>query len=585
MFLQQLELTTALRPLYLPGELLLFTQDNIGLYEDKYKLANYQNGQVYLTSHRICYVDNKEPRNNSIAIELKNVERFEFYGGFLKSSPKITLIQRPSKQNSAHSLSIYSGEGSTSGSTHFQPRTNGLTHNPKPRSSATWVCPICTFSNLIPSNFDPTTADERTPVAPCSTCGVKPAWTLILKAAISNASQVSMKSSLSKSEENSSTAIYLKQGSQTVRPDTSNSFQCPRCTFLNHPSLLTCELCSAPLISAEFPTEVDNRSCRTESPGPTVNPLSHSSTTNVKLSFRGGGEKIFHERLKGSMVQRKWLSHNAPPVPTPQIDRVTGSDTARSQSFKTIGIAGLEDRRLRERQNNERVIGSAFEDLEALMASAQEIINLAETFASTNESLNSESNAVACALGLVTTKDMLGNNSGSLYITELTRNLAEFLADDTRGVLRKSGGIISLVDLWAKFNRARGGVELVSPNDFVKAARQWETLRIPFRLREFKSGVLVVQGSEHTDQKIILSIKAWMEEFYTNQPNQEVSWDWQSFGRGITAQETAEKFNWSIGIAEEELEMAEEEGILCREANVQGIRFWINYLVTSDNSE
>lgn len=45
----------------------------------KYKLPNQQNGQVYLTSHRICYVDKAEPRKQSVALDLKDVERYEFY--------------------------------------------------------------------------------------------------------------------------------------------------------------------------------------------------------------------------------------------------------------------------------------------------------------------------------------------------------------------------------------------------------------------------------------------------------------------------------------------------------------------------
>jgi hypothetical protein len=102
MFLKSIDLTTALRPSYLPDEVLLFVQDNVGLYEGyahgfrakillygmerantflcrKYKIPDYQNGSVYLTSHRICYVDNEDPRRNSIAIDLKDVDRYEFY--------------------------------------------------------------------------------------------------------------------------------------------------------------------------------------------------------------------------------------------------------------------------------------------------------------------------------------------------------------------------------------------------------------------------------------------------------------------------------------------------------------------------
>jgi ESCRT-II complex subunit VPS36 len=101
MFLKHIDLTTALRPSYLPDEVLLFVQDNVGLYQGyvyvtsvrwlctygpltafvcrNYKIPAHQNGQVYLTSHRICYVDNEDPRKNSVAIDLKEIERYELY--------------------------------------------------------------------------------------------------------------------------------------------------------------------------------------------------------------------------------------------------------------------------------------------------------------------------------------------------------------------------------------------------------------------------------------------------------------------------------------------------------------------------
>jgi ESCRT-II complex subunit VPS36 len=328
---------------------------------------------------------------------------------------------------------------------------------------------------------------------------------------------------------------------------------------------------------------------RSESPGPILNhlpPPGMENNESIKLSFRGGGEKIFNERLKNCMTQRKWLLQNAPPVPKPNRTSESGtpgsgSSTPTGERVKTVGIAGLEQRRLEVRKNNELVIGNAFEDLEALMASAKEIVALAESFAASNGNAStSESSAVANALGLVTTKDMLGggSNSESLYISELARNLAEFLTDDARGVLRKAGGIISLVDLWAIFNRARGGVELVSPHDFEKAAQLWEKLRLPVRLRKFKSGVLVVQGSDRTDEKTIKALLLWLGNLHSFPPDKELSWDWQMFGRGITAQDAAERFGWSIGVAEEELEMAEERGALCREESIEGLKYWENWI-------
>ncbi|KAH8900199.1 Vps36-domain-containing protein [Thozetella sp. PMI_491] len=617
MFLKQLDLTTALRPSYLPDEVLLFVQDNVGLYEGKYKLPDQQNGQVYLTSHRICYVDKAEPRKHSAALDLKDVERYEFYAGFLKSAAKITLIPKPTKRSSIQPWTPGVGAlPSQSGTASSAQRADGPFRppaaDPTPASTATWVCPICSFSNPVPSNFDPSTANAHTPLPPCLACGIKPTLALVLKASISNATSrppaapaiqtpLPLRPGLSSDLSRQATVPSPPSEAASPRPaDPDASFQCPRCTFLNHPSLMACEMCGAPLISQDVASELAQARpeirLETESPGPVLNKLSHSTDTpeSVKLAFRGGGEKIFYERLKGSMTQRKWLLQGAPPIPTSNGDPSSGGPGTgaglgggpTTERVKIGGIAGLEHRGQAMRKKNELVIGSAFEDLEALMASAKEIVALAERFARQASSGSASENALlaqsASQLGLITTRDIVGGGDESLYISELSRNLAEFLTDDARGVLRQAGGILSLVDLWAIFNRARGGVELVSPLDFEKAANLWEKLKLPVRLRTFKSGVMVVQGRDRTDEITIRSLKAWLADLQAVPPEHEVTWDWMEFGRGVTAQETAERFGWSIGVAEEELEMAEQKGALCREEGIEGVRFWQNYIDTGE---
>jgi ESCRT-II complex subunit VPS36 len=179
---------------------------------------------------------------------------------------------------------------------------------------------------------------------------------------------------------------------------------------------------------------------------------------------------------------------------------------------------------------------------------------------------------------MVTTKDLLGGTSDSLYVSELSRNLAEYLTDDRKGILKGEGGIMSLVDLWAVFNRSRNGVELVSPSDLEKAARLWEELRLPIRLRRFRSGLLVVQRSDWNDEKVISQLKIWLQELH-NSPSASAGVDWAHFGHGVTAQEAARRFGWSVGVAGEELEMAEEKGVLCREEGIEGLKFWENHFV------
>lgn len=318
----------------------------------------------------------------------------------------------------------------------------------------------------------------------------------------------------------------------------------------------------------------------------------------MKLSFRGGGEKVFNERLNDALIQRKWLLYDAPPVPQvpSAVDsnlmdggKGTLSGTDEQSGQRGVGIAGLERRGFQTRKINETVIGNAFEDLEALMASAKDIVALAETLATEagmkSNNPSSEADTVlsqsAAALGMITTKDMLssGSSSENLYVSELSRNLAEYLTDDREGVLRREGGIMSLIDLWAVFNRRRNGVELVSPSDLHKAAELWEKLKLPVRLRRFKSGLLVVQPHDWTDERCIRLLELWLDELHSEPPPDEVPWDWATFGRGVTAQEAAQRFGWSVGVASEELEMAEDRGILCREEGIEGTRFWRNHIM------
>lgn len=365
-----------------------------------------------------------------------------------------------------------------------------------------------------------------------------------------------------------------------------------------------CEMCGAPLqTSHNSQSKISEQlSGRTGSPelgtdGQSI--VGNDAIETIKFSFRAGGDKVFMDRLKSALIQRKWLLDSAPPVPRPNgstpPQAVGGFSVppngsprpANTPRPRVVGIAGLEQRGAALRQNNQTVIGTAFEDLEALMTSAKEVIAMAEQFsrqADTGADGDTEArraaSSAALALGLVTTKEMLGSGTSAeqTYITELSRDLAEYLTDDRKGVLKKEGGIVSLVDLWQMFNRTRNGIELISPLDFEKAANMWESLHLPIRLRRFRSGLLVVQDRSRTDAKTIASLLAWLRDPPKSAMTAGDAQLGSVFGKGITAQEAAERFGWSVGVANEELEMAEETGALCRDQCLDGIRFWENHL-------
>ncbi|KAG8630885.1 hypothetical protein KVT40_000025 [Elsinoe batatas] len=623
MILRQLDLTTALRPSLLPEEVLLFVQDNVGLYRDKYKIEGHQNGHAYLTSHRICYVDDEEPRQRSVAIDLKDVDHPELYAGFLKSSPKITLYPKTPKRQSLAVRTSSAAYGSPSfSSTTSSPTISGFTPAPAspapPPSNATWICPICSFSNPVPSNFDPGTANASTPLPPCLACGIKPPLVHVTKAAIA---ALSNRPSSTFQDAPPAQQVPTQAGPQTPTPrppPPSSSTICTRCTFRNHPSLSSCEICGAPLpraapMPASISPSTGPNTPRSASPAPTTMLSPDPSAMEIiKLSFRSGatGATTFYDRLKEALIQRKWLLESAPAPPKPSTSTSPFSSPAPlpPPGPRRIGIAALESRTSALRKENEAVMGSAFEDLEALMTSAKEVIALAERFASSNPTTSSSDPSAsvlaesASALGLVT-RDMLSSTTPTsaqerTYLTQLARDLAEYLTDDRHGVLRKEGGIMTLVDLWAVFNRRRNGIELVSPRDFEAAAGLWEGLKLPLRLRRFRSGVMVVQDRGRSDERTCEAIKEWLRGWREVPPyawpgvegvgfagdgngdgdgDGGVGYDWRLYGRGVSVKETAERFGWSLGVAGEELEMAEERGVLVREQDARGVRFWENH--------
>lgn len=83
--------------------------------------------------------------------------------------------------------------------------------------------------------------------------------------------------------------------------------------------------------------------------------------------------------------------------------------------------------------------------------------------------------------------------SGKHFHRELANEVEKFL---TKGVLAKLGGVVSVLDLFCMYNRARG-TDLVSPKDLLIACRILNnTPGSAIKLKVFDSGVKVVQLRE-----------------------------------------------------------------------------------------
>jgi ESCRT-II complex subunit VPS36 len=175
-----------------------------------------------------------------------------------------------------------------------------------------------------------------------------------------------------------------------------------------------------------------------------------------------------------------------------------------------VGVAGIMTREAEKTSKSAANLAVAFQDLDALMDMAAEMVKLAEKFrgvmgadgaitlsptpASSSSSLSSMSgiapsgsgggsDAAAAGGGSSSSEQLLLDSetqlqliamgitspvtrasAGVRYHQELARQLADFLS----GPLARAGGVMLLPDVYCLFNRARG-TELVSPDDLLQA--------------------------------------------------------------------------------------------------------------------
>lgn len=448
----------------------------------------------------------------------------EYSGRFLRSSPKVTIH-----------LDDESAE------------TDDSVQHPGMSPMATWVCSICYFSNEISSSY----LEDESEMPVCKSCGVKAEVKLI---------EDSLKEF----------SLAINGASQS---DT-DGFRCSRCTFMNHPSLSNCEICGARLVSARLPPALATAASSTQGlqePAPKLNGKTNVMLQNtVKLSFRGNGDKLFFEQLKQTLAEKPWKQSAQKKAPEK-------SSVANNDIGMGSGLHGLEMVGKQTRQYNQQVLGSALEDLQSLMQSAKEVAKLAESYAKKLEAadLKSESKDLSQqarqalrqssdALGLnssIVTKEMAQNDL--VFHEELARQIAEYLVET--GILQKEGGAMTLFDVFAYYNRARG-ISLISPQDLISACNLLDKLKLPIQLRKFKtSGVMVLQEKYLSKSVIVRQILEWLNGLA----------EWQK-ECGVSVQDVSSKFLWSPVVAIEEMEMAEEMGAICRDETMSGLRFFSN---------
>ncbi|KAG0301682.1 Aflatoxin B1 aldehyde reductase member 2 [Dissophora globulifera] len=585
-----ISLTSTFRPVLEPREAIQTTQDQVGLYDGRQKAEDYPNGTVYLTSHRILYIDAKDPVRKSIGLPLRLINGIQHYGGFMSSSPKITLDLYP-RSNAfdppPSSSSYSSDQPSSRDAVGSGPYTSLSMLSLK--SEPSWVCPICYNSNqgsfikcAICGVKKPTGTADSTPTTPAADPFL-----------LSEASSTPMSRTSTPPQTHTQTQLATTQRQPPASGDgwtAPAGIACPACTFINDPFMIQCEICGTEVqdaqsiafllhrqeqhqrsisqlpstLDAPLPPPLASKPSGNSSSGflSSVYSLTNAGgssksgedANSVKLSFRAGGINTFHTHLKAAMASRAWeTKERARPE---DISNVSSSSltaqlgtTLASPSIKFGGISGIMRTAETNKKATDETLSQAFQDLQGLMDKAAEMVTLAESISNRlaqSNTMNNEETAtfktylLSMGIAAPVTKD----TAGAVFHKELARELVEFVLP----VVEREGGTMSLMDVYCVFNRARG-VELISPKDLHTACQMFTELDLPLRLRKFDSGLLVIQTlARNSDDEVSNSI---VKRIQTLPP-----------GTGLRAVELARIIQISITLAQEQLLMTEARGLI-----------------------
>ncbi|KAF4525442.1 hypothetical protein B566_EDAN004185 [Ephemera danica] len=287
-------------------------------------------------------------------------------------------------------------------------------------------------------------------------------------------------------------------------------------------------------------------------PGKQPGPVNNSVHNFIKLSFKESYDSSFIGLLNRTIQQRKWeIVPIIPPIP-----QATGGRVIRA------GIVGIERQIQQQHKATGDSISLAFEDLNKLMKMATEMVQLSKSISdkikehqgdiSDDETVRFKSYLLSLGIEDPVTRDSF--RSENQFYNNLAQQIATMLEEQIKDV----GGMMTLTEAFCRVNRARG-LELLSPDDMLRACELMGRLRLPVVLRTFDSGVKVLQLTSQNDDSIAEVTAAALED-----------------NGSYTAEELAAQLGISILLATERLITTEKLGKACRDESIEALRFYPN---------
>ncbi|KAM3218838.1 vacuolar protein sorting-associated protein 36-like isoform X1 [Capsicum annuum] len=250
-----------------------------------------------------------------------------------------------------------------------------------------------------------------------------------------------------------------------------------------------------------------------------------------------------------------------------------------------FGVAGILRKEQEMWESTDKSLQDAFQDLNALMNKAKEMVNLAEKMrakllsgstsqatCTNDEEIGTKEEMQELLLSVGIVSPVTKESAGALYHQQLSRQLADF----AKIPLERAGGMINLIDIYCLFNRARG-TELMSPDDLLRACSLWEKCDVyaspfPLHINTYQlcfGSLTVVSWSSRAKTTVMMRIRSMVTT-----PD--------ALREGVTASDAAMTLGIAPAMAKEHLLAAEGKGLLCRDVSPDGFRFFVNLLQEID---
>ncbi|KAI0370971.1 hypothetical protein BV20DRAFT_966072 [Pilatotrama ljubarskyi] len=587
-------------------EVLLSSQDSVGIYDGPHKAPHHQAGIVHITTHRLFYIDNAHPFSRSFALDLSHVARTEHYAGLFTSSPKITLyfnsISAPPKDSSVGGASSQASSQATPGDVESWECEVCSNRNPIGlTSSGALVCALCGVPRAsVKAPIHMPSRSAKTPPNPPSVSSSVPSSSL-------NLAKLSISTSASPAP------------SSPIAGSSSEEVACTACTFLNSPLLTQCEICGTPLLKKRSQAPLSHPPARS---APTSRPTTPAVDDDedfedtpdkrmMRLSFRKGGDKNFYNVLKRSLLGKAWeVELHARPLGSDvahqycsgrilqsKVNAVSAAgDASSGPSSRPLGRSGINGilRSVETTANaSQSNMEDALADLEALMVKWKDMVKLAQDLNDRLTAVSTPAPSITpgiqsgaptpvptlstkavepeeatfirsslAQLGLQmtnapVTQDMVRDERN--WYESLARELASVLEGTGvkgrgEGMMRKRG-IIGLDEVWGGWNRARG-VALIPPATFLQVLPHLPSFtHPPIRMRTFAASGLSVL---HTPPYGSAAFASRLVSLLT-------------LAGPRTTVEIAQEEDLPIGLTQEMVDEVEMDGEICRDEGGSGV--------------